>query len=193
MPDSKGHYLLTKASIEILPKWQQKVFEKEKKDLLSIYCMYGDSYFGDRKEEARPYMEMPDGGIPMVPWQFRLFKKIAPGKDFFICGYYKLARYVFGLGAPFQIDYLIPEGVYKKFISFVGLHSDLGKGGEIIFKVAIDEKIVFNSGVLKDDKARKIEIPLRKGEKLSLITQPSKESFGKFENQGVWAEPILCK
>ena len=417
MADGIGHGLMTRVAFESLPEWQQKIWEEEKQKLVNIYCMYGDSYFGDKKEEAQPYMKMPDGSIPMIPWQYRFFKKTAPGKDFFTCGYYRLARYVFdyyisqiarnlkdrkikdsagfagvlahfiedagcpshsigvdlgidmeiiklllppsdkkkrlmqfhnilegeyeeftlkgykpkllgltskeasfnlldrftdmlenstrqilamaeafyrddyktlkkhltesgifsskvladalytafciafnrfdkketkilrkrkiseltpykwtgwapypyfypvvrnsnmsldkgfkpvplklnidgkvkefkygfGIGAPFEIRYLLPKGVYKKFCCIIGLHSDLGKDGEIIFKVVIDEKIVFNSGIIKDDRARRIEILLGKGEKLSLITQPTKNSFGRFGNQAVWAEPMIVK
>ncbi|MCM8803051.1 MAG: NPCBM/NEW2 domain-containing protein [Candidatus Omnitrophica bacterium] len=417
MADGKGHGLMTRVVFKSLPKWEQKIWKSEKQNLEEIYCMYGDSYFGDKKEEAAPYMEMPNGNTPMVPWQYRFFKKTAPGKDFCICGYYKLARKVFeyyiskiveslkmskisdsakfagvlahfiedsgcpshsigvdlgidmeiiklllptknkekqlmqfhnilegeyekfslkrykpkllglnakessfnllerftdmlensvkqilpmveafykddyktlkkhlteagkfssqvladafhtafciayqkfeekekkelervkvnrltpyrwtgwapypyfypvirnsnmsldkgfkpvplrlnidgkikefkegfGLGAPFEITYLLPKGVYKKFHSYIALHSDLGKGGEIIFKVKINDRVVFNSGVIRDDKAREIEIKIENGEKFSLITQPTKNSFGKFGNQAIWAEPILIK
>lgn len=417
MADGKGHRLLTKTAIECLPGWQKKIWKEEIENLLDVYCMYGDSYWGDRKEEASPYVEMPNGKTPMEPWVYRIFKKTAPGKDFFICGYYKLVRYVFeyyisqiseslkknkiknsakfagvlahfvedsgcpshaigtdlgvdmeliklllpppskekrlmqfhtilegeykrfslkgykpklmgltpeeasfnllerftdmlensikqiipmikafyrddyktlkkhltesaifssrvladtyhtafciafkkfkkedienlkivnlsdctpykwtgwapfypysvirksnmslnrnskpvplklelnnkekifkkgfGVGVPFEITYLIPKGVYKKFCSFIGLHSNMGKGGEVIFKIKLDGRVVFNSGIIQDSRALNVEVPLKKGEKISLITQQkTKNLFGKFENQAVWANPFLSK
>ena len=82
--------------------------------------MYGDSYFGDKKEEAAPYMEMPNGNIPMIPWVFRTFKKTAPGKDFFICGYYKLVRYVFEYYI-FRIAESLKRGKVKDSAKFAGV------------------------------------------------------------------------
>jgi len=46
----------------------------------------------------------------------------------------------FGVGAPFQITFILPKKVYKKFCCFIGLDSELGKGGEVIFKVDRYEK-----------------------------------------------------
>jgi len=99
----------------------------------------------------------------------------------------------FGVGAPFEITYLLPEKVYRKFSSYIGLHPDLGKGGEVIFKVMLDDKNIFTSRVFKNGEAERIEIDLKTARKISLVTEPTEESKDKSVNQAVWGEPMLVK
>ena len=118
MADGTGHKILTTAAIESLPKWMQTLIEPEKARLENDYCMYGDAYFVDQ-ESIGPYIELPDGRLPMDPWEIRHFRKDAPGKDYYTCGYYDLMRYSFNYFADKCID-AIKHNDIATFAKFVG-------------------------------------------------------------------------
>ncbi|OGV35711.1 MAG: hypothetical protein A2020_04175 [Lentisphaerae bacterium GWF2_45_14] len=118
MADLKGHVILTHAAIEALPLWQREMLAAPFYALENEYCMYGDDYFG-RKEELGQYVELPDGRLPMDPWELRLFRKDAPGEDYFICGYYDLMRTSFTYFAAKCIERL-KAGDLEGFAKFAG-------------------------------------------------------------------------
>lgn len=118
MPNGEGHRILTHAAIEVLPAWEQELLTPVKDRLENEYCMYGDSYFGDKKTIG-PYIELPDGRLPMDPWEIRYFRKDGPGKDYYICGYYDLMRYSFEYFSGKCIE-SIKNGRIDDFAKFAG-------------------------------------------------------------------------
>ena len=118
MADGTGHKILTRAAIEVLPQWMQKLLDPERKNLENEYCMYGDSYFID-KERIGPFIELPDGRLPMDPWEIRHFRKDAPGEDYYTCGYYDLMRCSFEYFADKCIE-TIKNNDIASFAKFTG-------------------------------------------------------------------------
>lgn len=118
MANGKGHKILTKAALETLPGWEREILAPVKEALENDYCMYGDSYFGNQKEIG-PYIELPDGRLPMDPWEIRYFRKDAPGVDWHICGYYDLMRYSFEYFAEKCIESL-KENRIEDYAKFAG-------------------------------------------------------------------------
>ena len=82
------------------------------------YCMYGDNYFIDPKTIG-PFIELPDGRLPMDPWEIRTFRKDGPGADFYTCGYYGLMRDCFDYFAERCITE-IRRGDIDTFARFLG-------------------------------------------------------------------------
>lgn len=105
MPDGRGHQILTRAAIACLPDLERELLSPVKDKLENEYCMHGDSYF-THQAEIGPYVELPDGRLPMDPWEIRFFKKDAPGVDWYICGYYDLMRTSFEYFAGKCVDSL---------------------------------------------------------------------------------------
>jgi len=94
MANGTGHKILTHAAIGVLPDWEQKLLAPVRAKLETEYSMYGDAYFIN-PSEIGPYIELPDGRLPMDPWEIRHFRKDGPGDDYYTCGYYDLMRYSF--------------------------------------------------------------------------------------------------
>ncbi len=118
MANGEGHRILTRAALESLPEWERELLAPVKEDLEREYCMYGDDYFG-HKAELGPYVELPDGRLPMDPWEIRHFRKDGPGDDYFICGYYDLMRSTFTHFAAKCVE-CIRKGDITGFAKFAG-------------------------------------------------------------------------
>ena len=118
MANGEGHRILTRAAIESLPEWERELLAPVKEALEREYCMYGDDYFG-HKAELGPYVELPDGRLPMDPWEIRHFRKDGPGDDYYICGYYDLMRTTFAHFAAKCVECL-RKGNFTGFAKFAG-------------------------------------------------------------------------
>ena len=118
MADGAGHKILTRAAIEALPAWMQALTAPVKSKLENEYCMYGDSYFNNI-QEIGPYVELPDGRLPMDPWEIRNFGKDGPGKDFYTCEYYNLMRCSFEYFAERCIHAIKNDNI-TEFAKFTG-------------------------------------------------------------------------
>jgi hypothetical protein len=99
----------------------------------------------------------------------------------------------FGVGSPFKIIFQIPVSVYKYFSAQIGLHPKLGLGGSVIFKVFIDEKEVYNSGVVSFPDMRDVKIELNNARRLTLAVDSPEETSKALNSQAVWAYPLLMK
>lgn len=118
MPNGEGHRILTVAAIDSLPSWEQDIVAAVREELEQKHCMNGDDYYGNTKELG-PYVELPDGSLPMDPWEIRHFRKDAPGKDYYTCGYYDLMRQSFTHFARKCVDSL-QNGNLQDFALFAG-------------------------------------------------------------------------
>lgn len=118
MANGEGHKILTHAALMVQDEWIRRILSPVMQKLENEYCMYGDDYFRN-PEEIGPYIEMPGGRLPMDPWEIRHFRKDAPGKDYYTCGYYGLMRDVFEYFAGKCIDSM-KNGNADDFAKFVG-------------------------------------------------------------------------
>ncbi len=118
MANGAGHKILTHAAVGALPDWEQELLIPVLDDLETDYCMYGDTYFINKKDIG-PYIELPDGRLPMDPWEIRDFSKEGPGKDFYTCGYYDLMRCSFEYFAKKCINALKNNNI-TAFAKFTG-------------------------------------------------------------------------
>lgn len=118
MANGEGHKIQTQAALEVLPVWEKDILATVKDMLENEYCMYGDDYFGNQSEIG-PFIELPDGRLPMDPWEIRHFRKDGPGKDYYICGYYDLMRYSFEYFSGKCIESL-RNGNISDFAKFAG-------------------------------------------------------------------------
>jgi hypothetical protein len=118
MANGHGHKIITRAALESLPQWMQTLIAPVKAGLEDDYCMYGDSYFIDQ-EAVGPFIELPDGRLPMDPWEIRYFRKDGPGDDYYTCGYYDLMRYSFEYFAEKCIDCIKANDI-ESFAKFTG-------------------------------------------------------------------------
>ncbi len=118
MPNAEGHRILTHAALEALPEGERQWLNPAAERLEKEYCMFGDDYF---KAPARigPYILLPDGRLPMDPWEIRHFRKDGPGKDFYTCGYYRLMRDSFEYFASRCIE-CASRGNVDDFARFTG-------------------------------------------------------------------------
>ena len=118
MPNGEGHRILTHAAFEALPEREKQWLSPAAERLEKEYCMFGDDYF---KHPARigPYIVLPDGRLPMDPWEIRHFRKDGPGKDYYTCGYYKPMRDSFEYFAAKCIECAAKENV-DDFARFTG-------------------------------------------------------------------------
>ena len=98
----------------------------------------------------------------------------------------------FGVGTPSYISYILPEGVYQKFKAIIGIHSETGASGEVIFQVLANDKIIFDSGRITSSKSKQISVPINHCEVLTLRTIPyCKNNLA--ENNAIWANPTIKK
>jgi hypothetical protein len=118
MANGIGHKILTRAALESLPAWMQSLIAPVKAKFEDEYCMYGDTYFANI-QQIGPYIELPDGRLPMDPWEIRHFGKDAPGKDYYTCEYYDLMRYSFEYFAKKCIDSIKKNNI-TEFAKFAG-------------------------------------------------------------------------
>ena len=118
MANGEGHKILTHAAIETLPAWERELLSPFREKLENEYSMYGDTYFGDQVGIG-PYIRLPDGRLPMDPWEIRHFRKDGPGMDYYICGYYDLMRCSFEYFAGKCIESL-QSGKIGDFAKFAG-------------------------------------------------------------------------
>jgi len=118
MANGAGHKILTHAAIGVLPDWEQKLLAPVRAKLETEYSMYGDSYFIN-PSEIGPYIELPDGRLPMDPWEILHFRKDGPGDDYYTCGYYDLMRYSFEYFAQKCIE-CIKFNDLESFARFTG-------------------------------------------------------------------------
>lgn len=118
MATAAGHRTLTHAALETLPAWERDLMRPHQEALETVYCMYGDNYFIDPKTIG-PFIEMPDGRLPMDPWEIRHFRKEGPGLDFYTCGYYELMRDAFEYFSARCIEQ-VQQGDYDTFARFLG-------------------------------------------------------------------------
>lgn len=99
-----------------------------------------------------------------------------------------------GTGCHFEysIAYYLPPGVYSTFSCFCGLHSELGKGGDIRVQIKFRGKNMF-SGKFNDRRpSKKVEFTVKKGGLLEFNVKSDKGMNGR-ENNIVWGEPVLIK
>jgi NPCBM/NEW2 domain len=99
----------------------------------------------------------------------------------------------FGVGTPSSITFLIPSGVYNTFNAVVGLHSELGVGGKIIFRLIADDKVIFDSGIIVSDDSCSVSVKLGNCKKLTLTAVAADENENILKNNAIWANPTLYK
>ena len=88
-------------------------------------------------------------------------------------------NYLRGLGSHAPGEILIElDGVYTEFEAEVGLQWQDSEQGSVIFKVVVDGKEVFDSGVMrKHDPARKVSIPLKGADELRLVVTDARDGI----------------
>jgi hypothetical protein len=97
-----------------------------------------------------------------------------------------------GLGTTSRLTYALPNKVYDGFECWVGLHSSLGKEGNVVFRVFVDGEAVFYSGPMAgQDPARKVKLPIWNAREISVVVESRNTQRGK--NYAVIAEPTLIK
>lgn len=112
-----------------------------------------------------------------------------------------------GMGAPYEITYSLPQGVYKKFSSIIGVHFDLGQAkesyfdrrfrigiskGRVKFVIKLDNKVVFESKIMESQSmAQKVEIALGKAQELTLSVKSAIDE--NWNAHALWANPIVYK
>lgn len=97
-----------------------------------------------------------------------------------------------GVGTTSKLTYLLPPGVYDRFEATVGLHADLGRGGNVIFEVkAADGKTLAKAQVSGTQPAQQLVVPLAGQTRIQLVATSGgpDASF----NHAVWAQPRLVK
>lgn len=101
-----------------------------------------------------------------------------------------------GLGTgchyEYTLAYDIPANVYKTFSTAVGLHAELGKGGDIKVTILLGGKKMFQRRFNDNHPAEHISIPVKKGGLLELVVTSNKGMSGT-RNNIVWGDPVLSK
>lgn len=104
------------------------------------------------------------------------------------------AKYGYGMGTPFSLDFVLAPGqVFDRFTCRVGLHSNAGPDGAVVFAVTANGKQLAQTAVLKSGEAAvTVDVALPQADvlKLSLQTIAAKDSNSS-HNLGVWADPLL--
>lgn len=94
-----------------------------------------------------------------------------------------------------RIDYVLVPGVYRKFTCLCGLNAGIGQKGCVRFKVIVDGKTLFNSGIVDGNKpVRKVSANIADATELSLLAEEKQKKAADFiYNHSVWAEPRLLR
>ncbi|OGV51502.1 MAG: hypothetical protein A2017_01650 [Lentisphaerae bacterium GWF2_44_16] len=97
-------------------------------------------------------------------------------------------------GAPFRIDYILPEHVYNSLSSLAGMHSRLGAKTKVKFKVIGDGKLVQEEICLPPNGVCNFTASIAGIRELSLITElVNCDMFNTNNNHALWCCPYLLK
>ncbi|MCM8768990.1 MAG: NPCBM/NEW2 domain-containing protein [Candidatus Omnitrophica bacterium] len=109
-------------------------------------------------------------------WRKRVFKKgLGTGSHYHYC-----------------LAYEIPAGVYRSFSGAVGLHADLGRGGNINVSIRLNRKSVFRERFTDRYPGKRFWIDLESGGLLELVVT-SDSGMRNARNNVVWADLVLTK
>lgn len=83
-------------------------------------------------------------------------------------------------------------GKYSEFRAMVGVQWQGGNKGSVVFRIAVDDDIVFESGPMSDsDPAKEVQVSLGSARELRLIATDSGDGIGC--DMGNWAEARLVR
>lgn len=101
----------------------------------------------------------------------------------------------YGAGAPSTVAYRFPKGLYDKLTATVGLNPELSKEGTGRIEIRLDDKVVYDSGMVgADDPAGEIEIDLQEGGLLVFSFENGPEFKGTARSQHfVLGDPVLFR
>ena len=99
-----------------------------------------------------------------------------------------------GTGSHYHhsLIYQVPAGIYKFFSGAVGLHADLGHGGDLKVRIYLNRRLVFRQHFTDYYPGQRFQINIRNGGLLQLAVQ-SNQATAATGNQIVWGEPVLLK
>ncbi len=85
-----GHRIITWAAMQALPDWQREIWQEHQYNLAERYALYGDLYYG-HKQEVGPFMEYPDGSLPVMGTidELRRHNNIGHAVDFWECPFWE--------------------------------------------------------------------------------------------------------
>ena len=139
---------------------------------------------------SKPYWGRPHSGVILrnggepVPLTLRVGPEGQGGERRFERG--------IGLGTRSVLTYLVPDGVFREFSAVVGLHSQLGAGGNVVFEVSGDGRLLSRVGPLTGDSpAQALHVSLEGVGRLQLVTKSGGGDGSG--NYAVWGEPRLVK
>lgn len=149
------------------------------------------SYFPQNAYFSNPYFGYPTrdcilkDGTDRQPLVLRVVENGAPVEKPFTRGY--------GAGTHTRLSFALPEKVYDRFDSTLGLHSTLGAAGSVAFRIYADGEAVFDSGTLTGaDAARTVSIPLWRVRELSIDIE-GRGPQTPASNYAVIGAPLLIK
>jgi|GEM_PF-1681547 len=90
------------------------------------------------------------------------------------------------------ITYAIPEKVFKRFHGYFGMHSKLGKDGNVEFEVRFDGKRKIKENLSRDNPVIEINLDVMRGGLLQFFIR-AREGVRGVRNNLVLADPCLTK
>ena len=90
------------------------------------------------------------------------------------------------------ITYAIPEKVFKRFHGYFGMHSKLGKDGNVEFEVRFDGKRKIEENLSRDNPMIEINLDVMRGGLLQFFIR-AREGVRGVRNNLVLADPCLTK
>lgn len=113
-----------------------------------------------------------------------------------LSGKKKKFKYGFGVGMKARWEYVLPRGVYKKLVAYVGLNCDLPQEVPVILEISGGGKTLLRE-ILKDiGDAHKMELDISKVSRLLFRVGPQKKSvdiLGRIPCHVVIADPLLIR
>jgi len=99
----------------------------------------------------------------------------------------------FGTGSHYNytLNWEIPKNVYRFFHCAIGLHSELGKNGEVRLEIVLAGKILFAADFNDSHPIERLKFPILSGGLLELKARS--KTGAKPENNIVWGELMLCR
>lgn len=96
-----------------------------------------------------------------------------------------------GTGTRSVLSYLVPPGVYQRFVVTAGLHADLGQTGHVTLQVVGDDQALATVELTGEQPAKVLDCPVGGVTKLQLVA--SSAGGDGTGNYVVWGAPRLVK